>query len=229
MKSDLNTQVVFNKTYRRFDTLNTWQYPDRRYEAFANDDIDWIMPSVTRLASTDQHTNLSTSVSDEPTSRYFIRGSNHKKTTAFPFPSAVADTKGFLHFNQKAKAADNKFTLKFPGNLMADNNQLPQIDLTQNALLLDLKAPPFLNEDGRINRAPGVAGNTTLNYSNIMIQQHQKYVNKTCNLVSSLSMGYALFSGPDLKNSFGFNYLRTTDFSPDPLILSAPELRATTQ
>jgi TonB-linked SusC/RagA family outer membrane protein len=247
MKFDLNSQVGFGKMTRHLDMLNTRQYLDMRYEAFANDGIDWTSPSfsandlkvwdTTRytnwqnelLSGTAKYTNLSASVSGgTATSRYLISGTYHKETTVFPFPHDFADNKGAVHFNLDANSTDNKFKLQFSGNFMADNNQLPQTDLTQTALLLEPNAPALLNEDSSINWAPDANGNTTLNMANVMIQRYKKYVNKTYNLVSSLSMGYAIFPGLDVKSSFGFNYMQTNDFWPAPLIAVAPELRATT-
>jgi TonB-dependent starch-binding outer membrane protein SusC len=248
MKFDLNMQAGFGKMTRRLNMLNTRQYLDMRYEAFASDGIDWTSPSVSAndlkvwdtshytnwqdvlLDGTAKYTNISSSVSGGTnTNRYLISGTYHKETTVFPFPDDFADTKGSVHFNLDANAADNKFKLQFSGNFMADNNQLPQTDLTQYGLLMEPNAPALLNEDGSINWAPDANGNTTLSEANVMIQQYNKYVNKTYNLVSSLSMAYTLFPGLDLKSSFGFNYMQTNDFSPAPLIAVAPELRARTQ
>ncbi len=247
MKFDLNMQVGFGKMPRQLEMLNTRQYLDMRYEAFANDGIDWASPSISAndlkvwdttryinwqdelLGSTAKYSNLNASVSGgTSTSRYLISGTYHKETTVFPLPDDFADRKGSVHFNVDANSANNKFKLQFSGNFMADNNQLPQSDITQTALLLEPNAPALLNEDGSINWAPDANGNTTLSDANVMIQQYQKYVNKTYNLVSSLSMGYTLLPGLDLKSSFGFNYMQTIDFSPAPLIAVAPELRATT-
>jgi TonB-linked SusC/RagA family outer membrane protein len=248
MKFDLNMQLGLGKMARQLEMLNTRQYLNMRYEAFANDGIDWTNPSVSAndlkvwdttrytnwqdelLGGTAKYTNLSAAISGgATTSRYLISGTYHKETTVFPFPSTFADTKGSLHFNLDANSANNKFKLQFSGNFMADNNQLPQTDLTQIGLRLEPNAPSLLNEDGSINWASDANGNTTLSDANVMLQRYQKYVNKTYNLVSSLSMGFTLFPGFDLKSNFGFNYMQTNDFSPAPLIAVAPELRATTQ
>ena len=247
MKFDLNSQLGFGKMARRLKMLNTRQYLDMRYEAFANDGINWTNSSVSAndlkvwdttrytnwqdelLGGTAKYINLNASVSGGTnTCRYLISGTYHKETTVFPFPDHFADTKGSVHVNLDASTADNKFKLQFSGNFMADKNQLPQIDLTQNALLMEPDAPALLNNDGSINWAPDANGNSTFGGDNVMTQQYLKYVNKTYNLVSSLSMGYTLFPGLDLKSSFGFNYMQTNDFLPAPLIAVAPELRSTT-
>lgn len=248
MKFDMNMQAGFGKMTRRLNMLNTRQYLDMRYEAFANDGIDWTKPSVSAndlkvwdttrytnwqdelLGGTAKYTNISASVSGGTnTSRYLVSGTYHKETTVFPFPDDFADKKGSVHFNIDANSTNNNFKLQFSGNFMADNNQLPQSDLTANGLLMEPNAPALLNEDGSINWAPDADGNTTLSDANVMLQRYYKYVNKTYNLVSSLSMGYTLLPGLDVKSSFGFNYMQTNDFSPSPLIGVAPELRARTQ
>jgi TonB-linked SusC/RagA family outer membrane protein len=247
MKFDLNMQVGFGKMTRRVDMLNTRQYLDMRYEAFANDGIDWTSPLVSAndlkvwdttrytnwqdelLGGTAKYTNLSASVSGgTATSRYLISGTYHKETTVFPFSDDFADKKGAVHFNVDANSANNTFKLQFSGNFMADNNQLPSNDITQYALLLEPHAPALLNEDGSINWAPDASGNTTLSDANVMINRYLKYLNKTYNLVSSLMLGYTILPGLEVKSSMGFNYMQTNDFSPAPLIAVAPELRATT-
>jgi TonB-dependent starch-binding outer membrane protein SusC len=247
MKFDLNMQVGIGKMTRRLDMLNTRQYLDMRYEAFANDGIDWTSPTVSAndlkvwdttrytnwqdelLGGTSKYTNISASVSGgSATSRYLISGTYHKETTVFPFPDDFADKKGSVHFNIDANSANNKFKLQFSGNFMADNNQLPQEDITQYALLLEPNAPALLNEDGSINWAPDANGNTTISDANVMLQRYLKYVNKTYNLVSSLTVGYTILPGLEVRSSMGFNYMQTNDFSPAPLITIAPELRGST-
>ncbi|WP_049815593.1 SusC/RagA family TonB-linked outer membrane protein [Niastella koreensis] len=247
MKFDLNSQVGFGKMIRRLDMLNTKQYLEMRYEAYANDGIDWTSPSISAddlkvwdttrytnwqdqlLGGTAKFTNFNTSVSGgAATARYFISGTYHKETSVFPLSEDFADRKGTLHFNMDANSMNSKFKLQLSGNFMADNNQLPQNDITQTALLLEPDAPPLLNADGSINWAPDANGNTTLSDANVMIQRYKKYVNKTYNLVSSLNLGYTIFPRFELRSSFGYNYMQTNDYSPGPLIAVAPELRTTT-
>ena len=121
--------------------------------------------------------------------------------------------------------------MQFSGNFMADNNQLPQSDMTQQALLLEPDAPALLNSDGSINWAPDANGNTTWGgaSANVMIYQYQKYVNKTYNLVSNLGLGYTILPGLELKSSLGYTYMQTDDYAPSPLIAVPPEQRSTGQ
>jgi TonB-linked SusC/RagA family outer membrane protein len=250
MRLDLDMQTGWGKMTRRLDMLNTRQYLDMRYEAFANDGIDWKSPSVSAndlkvwdttrytnwqdeiLGGTAHYNNINASVSGgSNTVRYLVSGTWHKETTVFPLPKDFADEKGSVHFNLNANNATNKFKLQFSGNFMADKNQLPNVDMTQNALLLEPDAPALLNNNRSINWSPDANGNTTWGNAdpNVMIWQYRKYVNKTYNLVSNLGLGYTILPGLEIRSSFGYNYMQTDDYAPNPLIAVAPELRPTTR
>ena len=227
---------------RRMDMMNTRQYLDMRYEAFANDGIDWRNASANDLKVWDttrytnwqdellggiaKYNNINASVSGgSPNIRYLVSGTYNKQTTVFPLPSDFADQKASVHFNINTTSNNNKVRMQFSGNYMFDDNQLPQRDITQYAVLMEPHAPPLLNADGSINWAPDAAGNTTLGDANVMVLRHLKYVNKTHNLVSSLKLEYTILPGLNISSSFGYNYMETNDFSPTPLIAVAPELR----
>jgi TonB-linked SusC/RagA family outer membrane protein len=254
MKFDLNMETGWGKMTRRVDMMDTRQYLDMRYEAFANDGINWRDPSVsvtdlklwdtTRytnwqdelLSGTAKYNNINASVSGGSANmRYLISGTYHKETTVFPLPKDFADQKASVHFNINATSNNQKMKMQFSGNYMFDNNQLSQADFTQTAVLLEPHAPKLLNADGSINWAQDANGNSTLatqgnsTKANPLTQRYLKYVNKTHNLVSSLRLDYTIIPGLTIGSSFGYNYMQTNDFSPNPLIAVAPELRATTK
>lgn len=250
LKLDMNIQKGWGKMTRRLNMLNTRQYLDMRYEAFANDNINWQSTGISAndlkvwdttrytnwqdelLGGTAGYTDLYASVSGGSTAaRYFISGTYHKETTVFPLPDDFADQKGAVHVNFNSSSRNKRFKLQFSNNFMIDNNQLPQSDLTLYGLLLEPNAPALLNPDGSINWAPDAGGNTTWGDGggNVMLLRYQKYVNKTYNLFSNLTIGYTILPHLELKGSMGYNYMQTNDFSPDPLIAVAPEKRATAQ
>ncbi|MEP7374599.1 MAG: SusC/RagA family TonB-linked outer membrane protein [Chitinophagaceae bacterium] len=249
LKFDLNMETGWGKMTRRVDMMNTRQYLDMRYEAFANDGIDWTKPNVSAndlkvwdttrytnwqdelLGGTARYNNINASVSGGSRNvGYLVSGTYHKETTVFPLPKDFADQKASVHFNINANSTNQKFRMQFSGNYMFDDNQLPAADFTREGLLMEPNAPPLLNADGSINWAPDAAGNTTWSgEGNVMVHQYTKYVNKTHNLVSSLKLDYAILPGLNIGSSFGYNYMQTNDFSPSPLIAVAPELRASTQ
>jgi TonB-linked SusC/RagA family outer membrane protein len=249
MKFDLNMETGWGRMTRRLDMMNTRQYLDMRYEAFKNDGIDWTKPGVSAndlklwdttrytnwqdelLGGTARYNNFNASVSGGSSLvRYLVSGTYHKETTVFPLPKDFADQKAAVHFNINASNNDQKLRMQFSGNYMFDDNQLSSNDMTRTALLLEPNAPPLLNADGSISWAPDVNGNTSLgSEANVMVQRYLKYVNKTDNLVSSLRLDYTILKGLNIGSSFGYNYMQTNDFKPDPLIAVAPELRASTQ
>ncbi|HEX4851281.1 MAG TPA: TonB-dependent receptor plug domain-containing protein, partial [Puia sp.] len=247
-KFDVDLQTGWGRVARRVDMMNTRQYLDMRYEAFANDGIDWRNPNVSAndlkvwdtthytnwqdalIGGTAKYTNLTASLSGGASNiRYLVSGTYHKETTVFPLPHDFADTKGMVHFNINASSNNQKLKMQFSGNFMLDDNELPQYEFTQTSVLLEPNAPALLNADGSINWAPDANGNTTLGDANVMTQKYLKYTNKTYNLVSGLNLEYTILPGLKLGSSFGYNYMQTNDYSPTPLIAVAPELRATAQ
>jgi TonB-dependent starch-binding outer membrane protein SusC len=247
MRFDIDMQTGFGKVANKVDMLNTRQYLDMRYEAFANDGINWKAPFVdandlkvwdtTRytdwqkalIGGTANITKINAGVSGGTNLvRYLIAGTYQKQTTVFPISNDFADTKGSVNFNINANSLNQKLQLQFTGNYMYDHNQLPGFDLTQNALLLEPNAPPLYNPDGTINWAPNASGSSTFSY-NPMLLALRKYWNKTANLISNLSLSYKVLSGLDFKTSIGYNSMHTTDFRAGPMAIVPPELRVNAQ
>src|SRR5687768_17340396 len=118
MKFDLNMETGLGRVARRVDMMNTLLYLDIRYEALANDVINWRDPFVSAndlkvwdttrytnwqdelLGGTARYNNFNASVSGgSPNVRYLISGTYHKETTVFPLPKDFADQKASVHFN----------------------------------------------------------------------------------------------------------------------------------
>jgi TonB-dependent starch-binding outer membrane protein SusC len=249
MRLDLNMQAGWGKMSRRLEMMNTRQYLDMRYEAFRNDNIDWKSPSVSAddlkvwdttsytnwqdelLGGTAHYEDMNASVSGgSSVLRYLVSGTYHEQTTVFPFPE-FADGTTSVHFNLDANNNNQKFKMQLSGNFMFDDNKLPRVDITEAALLKEPNAPRLLNADGSINWAPDANGNSTMGGAgvNVMVHRLKKYENKTYNLVSTLKLKYNVFPGFSISSDFGYNYMQTNDYIPDPLIAVAPELRSSSQ
>jgi TonB-dependent starch-binding outer membrane protein SusC len=250
MKLDVNMQTGWGKMNRRMEMMNTRQYLDMRYEAFANENLDWRSPSVSAndlkvwdttsytnwqdvlIGGTAHYSDIYAAVSGgSPNLSYLVSGTYHKETTVFPFPD-FTDQRATVHFSLNASSNNKKIRMQFTGNYMFDVNRLPQADLTRAALLREPNAPPLLNADGSINWAPDANGNSTTggnNEGNAMIQRFQKYQNNTFNLVSRLKLDYTVLPGLDIGTSIGYNQMQTTDYWPYPMITIAPEARTTSR
>lgn len=243
MKLDLNLQTGIGNVAKKLEMLNTRQYLDMRYEAFRNDGINWKDPSVSAndlkvwdttrytdwqkvlIGNTARYTTVNANLSGgNQTVQYLFGCAYNKATTVFPITRDFADTKITFTSNLVASSADQKLKFQFSGSYTFDKNQLPRFDFTQSAILQEPNAPLMYNEDGSINWAPDVNGNSTFT-GNPMISTLAKYWNKTDNLISNLVLSYHIIQGLEIKGSIGYNRLQTDDFRSFPMTAAAPELR----
>jgi TonB-linked SusC/RagA family outer membrane protein len=118
--------------------------------------------------------------------------------------------------------------MQLTGSYMVDDNKLPSSDITLQAVELEPVAPPMLAADGSLNWAPSATGSPTFTY-NPLVNLYNYYKNRTNNLVSNLTLGYKVLPGLELKSSFGYNNMRTEDFSPLPEFAIRPDWRGTVQ
>lgn len=245
-KVSFNLQQGWGKVTRKMDMLNTRQYLDMRYEALKNDgiNINTISPTNSSYADlkvwdtsrytdwqkeliggTAQYTNINGNISGGTlNTQYFVSGTYHRETTVFP--GDFANQKASVHFSLNSSSPNQKFHFQLSGNYMVDKNQLPQTDLTQNAIQLAPNAPTLYNEDGTLNWAPNSLGNST--WTNPLIYKYVKYKNQTNNLISNSTLSYRIISGLEIKSSFGYTNMQTDDYYPVPLTTVKPENRAST-
>jgi len=219
--------------------LPTQQYLQMRHEALKNDGVTTLSSTdydlnglwdTTRntdwqkalIGGTAQYTNLSGSVSGgTANTQYLIGGTYHRETTVFP--GDFSDQKGGLHFNINSVSADQKFGVQFSGNYLVDNNQLPNIDFTNTAIILAPDAPAMYNKDGTINWAPNASG--TASWQNPLSFTYATYQNKTTNLISNAVLSYKILPGLEIKSSFGYTNMQDNETIATPLIYYAPSTR----
>jgi TonB-linked SusC/RagA family outer membrane protein len=243
---EVNMQTGIGQLMRRLKMMNTSQYLDMRYEALKNDGIPlsslnqnanydltvWDTTQYTDwqkelLGGTARYNNVTVSLQGGTTAmQYRISGNYHKETTVFP--GDFADEKASMNFAITNKSGNGKFNLVFSGNYLWDKTKLPDQDLTQAAIVLAPDAPSVLNDDGTINWAPNNSGISTFTF-NPILSQIRGYENTTDNLVSSLSLNYSLSKELTVKANFGYNILRSSEFSSTPLIAVPPERRSNPQ
>lgn len=243
-KVDINVQNGWGQVTRRIDMLNRRQYLDMRYEALKNDGINintilatngsysdlkvWDTTRYTDwqkvlIGGTSQYTNINGSVSGGTDNfQYLVRGTYHKETTVFP--GDFADEKASMHFNINSFSANRKFHFQFSGNYLVDNNQLPNTDLTNLAILLEPIAPSMYNADGSLNWMPNLSDRSTFNV-NPMAALMNTYRNRTNNLVSNAIVGYRILKNLDLKTSFGYTRMQGNEFVGFPMAAIRPEDR----
>jgi TonB-dependent starch-binding outer membrane protein SusC len=246
---NVNFQQGWGKMPRRIDLLSRDQYLEMRREAFNNDGlIPSANPGATapnryapdlKIWDTSRSTNWqdellggTASYTDAQVSfsggnanvQYLVGAGYHRETLVFP--GDFTDAKGSLHFNINSVSNNQKFRLQLSGNYMEDDNLLPGVDLTQDALRLAPVAPPLYDGSGNINWATMPSGNSFFStWKNPLAYLQQKYVNKTNNLIGNAVVSYKLFPGLEVKSSFGYTRLQTDELLTSPLSAIEPEAR----
>ncbi|MEP7376010.1 MAG: SusC/RagA family TonB-linked outer membrane protein [Chitinophagaceae bacterium] len=237
-KFDLNMQQGWGKVIRKMDMMNTQEYLQMRHEAFNNDnltpgsgdyDINGTWDSTrytdlqkTLIGNTTQYTNINTSISGgTPYLQYLLGGTYHRETTVFPVSNDFCDRKGSVHLNLNGVSTNQKFHLQLSSTYLIDNNQLPRVDLTPFAILTEPDAPALYNPDGTLNWAPDGNGSSTVD--NPLQYKYIKYKANTTNFINNVILNYLIVPGLEIKSSFGYTVMETTDYVPFPLIARKPE------
>ncbi len=218
--------------------LNTQQYLEMRHEALRNDgeiaipekDIDILFWDTTRytdwqkelIGGTVENSNVDLNFSGGNSSiRYMVGGMWKKETSVFP--GNFSDIKGAVHFNINSNSFNNKFKIDISGSYLVDNNQLPVLDLTRSALVLEPNAPEPFNSDGSLNWGINSSGLAT--FENPFQYLYNVYSNKTSNLIGNSSFSYILFPFLELKVTLGYTNVQTNDFAGNPSVGINPNSR----
>jgi TonB-linked SusC/RagA family outer membrane protein len=238
---NINLQQGWGKVGNKVEMLNTRQYLDMRHEALKNDgrapnpsrDYDLTLWDTTRytdwqkelIGGTAKYTNIYTSISGGSSSmQYLIGGTYNRQTTVFP--GSFDDEKGGLHFNVSGTTSSQKLKMQLSGNYMYDQNHLPSVDLTRQALLMEPDAPALYNADGSLNWAPTTSGRSSW-INPLSYIMSTDFNNTTTNLVSNLNISYSILPGLELRSIFGYSNIQTDLFLATRLESYAPEKRAT--
>jgi TonB-linked SusC/RagA family outer membrane protein len=240
-KVSFNVQQGWGKVGHFVDMMNTRQYLDMRYEAYQNDGIDlasqtlgfsnydlklWDTTRYTDwqkelIGGTAKYTNINTSFSGGNTLFQYLIGANYNKQTTV-FPGSFDDKKGGAYFNFSGNSSNQKFKAQFSGNYMYDEDKLPQVDLTQQALWMVPNAPALYDQNGNLNWAKNAAGSST--WTNpLAYVRYKSYNNTTKNLFSNLTLSYQLFKGLDIRSSLGYNNIESSLYLPTTLGYYRPQ------
>lgn len=225
------TRVVVNYSQgigqlsQRMDLLNTEQYLEMRNEAFTNDgaepgatDYDlngaWDQSRYTDwqdvlLGGTSHNTDAQTSISGGTQAlRFTIRGNYHRETTVFP--GSFAYQRGSGHMFLSHTGVDDKFRASISVNLSADENNLPQSDLTHDAVTLPPNAPDLYTDQGALNWE-----NST--WLNPMADLRKTYQSRTKSIVTNAEMSYQLFDDLLIKTRMGYTVQQMDQYNGTPI------------
>jgi TonB-linked SusC/RagA family outer membrane protein len=250
-KLDINFQQGWGKVEHNVDMMNTQQYLQARWEAFKNSNqlpsanpsasspfvyapdllfwdttryTDW---QKTLIGGTSQFTKVNASLSGgNSIIQYFVGATYNKQTTVFP--GSFDDKVGACHFNINGTSPNQRLRLQLSGSYSYDQNHLPTVDLTNQALLLEPDAPPLFDANGALNWAQNDNGRST--WTNpLAYTVSTDFFTKTKNLISSAFLSYKVFADLTLRCNFGYTDLQMNVNRPQRLEQYKPESRATSQ
>ncbi|HTF31357.1 MAG TPA: SusC/RagA family TonB-linked outer membrane protein, partial [Flavitalea sp.] len=237
IRVNANIQSGWGKVAKKLDLMNTQQYLEMRHEALKNDGIgapsatdydlngfwdstrytNWQKELIGRSA---KYTDVQASVSGGNSNTNFTVGAGyHKETTVFP--GNFSDQKGSVHFSLNSISHNQKFRIAVSATYLTDNNQLPDVDITEVALLLAPLHPSLHNPDGSLNWMPTPSGTSTVN--NPLVESLRTYQIKTTNIIGNSILSYELLPGLEIVNSFGYTKLFSNDIKKTPLNFWKPE------
>lgn len=220
---------------RRLELLNTQQYLEMRNEAFANDQVTpgtfypdhdlltWDQNRYTDwqqelLGGTARMTNAQLSVSGgSEQTKFLIAGGFLRESTVFP--GSFANKKYSGNFKVNHRSSNNKWNIDFSAYYLADNNELPLVDLTGQALRLAPNAPALYLPDGNLNWE-----NST--WRNPLAFTRQEFETKTTNLLSNTIITYKILPTLEAKVNVGYSNVRMDEFASQPKTSFDPNLAA---
>ncbi|HET6996091.1 MAG TPA: SusC/RagA family TonB-linked outer membrane protein, partial [Chitinophagaceae bacterium] len=244
---NINFQQGWSKVTRFAEMLNTRQYLDMRYEAFKNDGLipssdpnasgnDLYAPDLTiwdttrytnwqkeLIGGSAKYTNVNASISGGNATMNYLLGTTFNRQTTV-FPGDFDDKKAGLHFNLNTASANQKLMVGLTGSYMYDQNHLPGVDLTSKAVYLEPVAPPLYNENGTLNWAPNVDGNSTW-LNPLAYFENSDFNNTTRSLVGNLNISYNILPGLTVGSSIGYTNLQSDIYTPYRLEFYQPEDR----
>ncbi|NUY81903.1 SusC/RagA family TonB-linked outer membrane protein [Flavobacterium sp. MAH-1] len=212
-KFSLNSWTGAGVVNNRLDLLNTEQYIAMRLEGYANDGITEIPEydydvngtwSLTRytdwqkklIGGTAMRRNIDAAFSGgNAQTQFVLRGTTYNEGTVFPGDWSYR--KSAVHAAIGHRSLDERFTLSFASNYVADKNDLLATDLSAQALQLAPNAPELYNPDGTLNWE-----NST--WENPLRLLEQTYANKTRTLTANTVLGYKLLPLLEARVSTGY-------------------------
>ena len=215
------------------DLLGTEEYLEMRREAYRNDsreirggaardllewdtsrETDWQKELIGGTAVTNR-TGISISGGSERTN-FLLGATYYGEGTVFPGDFKYERLSGNFKLDHTSK--DNKLNVSFSTIYSADNNELPQSDLTSE-IDLPPNAPALFNENGDINWE----NNTFINP--LAALNDRIYEGRTNTLVTNATFNYNLFGGLSFNANVGFSEMQLREFGAEPLSIRRPDIR----
>lgn len=232
-----NTSYVFTaksglgQIAKKQKLLNTAQYLQMRQQAFQNDGITEYPPyayDVNGTWSQDRYTDwqeellggtayyqdyqASVSGGNGRTS-FLISGAYRKESSVFIEDTSYKRASGLAKVNHGT--ADDRLNLSFSLAYTHENNDLPDADLSYQALILPPNAPSLYNEDGSLNWEDGT-------FNNPLGALEGDLRSKRNSLLTNLLLDLKLIKNLSLKTNLGYQDTNLEEYHTFPHTLYPP-------
>jgi TonB-linked SusC/RagA family outer membrane protein len=221
---DLNMNSGAGSVTRTMNLLNTGQYLEMRHEAFKNDgatpgprdrDVNGVWDTTrytnwekTLIGGTAYQTDLHATLSGGNHQTQFVFGSNFRQETTV-FGHNFKDQKESGYINLNHHSANDKLSVRLSANYNAENNSLPNYDVTPQVFRLPPDAPPIFDSSGNLNWEKGT-------FNNPFSLFKRSYQAKTENFISNLLLEYQIVKGLHLIANLGYSKMEVSEISSDP-------------
>lgn len=228
---NINIHEGFSKLNMQGRYLNLPEYLELRREAFKNDGVEptaatapdllvWDTTHGTNwqkylFGRADHVTDVQASLSGGSRNTHFLLSGNFRRTGTI-YMGDFHYARAGVHFNFSHTAENGKFSLSLTSSYTADKNNLPKLNF-----LSSLSLPPdfpLYDSSGNLNWNGG---------DNPLAVLKQINQAETNNLVSNLTLQYALLKGFDLKVSMGYNQLAMDQLATVPKSSQKPSAYVT--
>ncbi len=238
VKFDMNVYGGGSRVTRTMKMMNTQQYLAMRREAIDNDGLtsyltdpayavyfpDLVVYDTAKytdwkkyfMGNTARTTDVYASLSGGATgTRFMVSAGYHRET--FIFPGDFSDKHVSTNMNLHHNTADGKLVIDFSaGYSFGQNNSAGSADALQ-AFTLSPNFPDLIDANG----------NLVWNYKGIPLDNpmgylKQKYLLQSYNLLSHFQIGYEVLPGLQVRSSFGYNTLNSTENSQVPISARDP-------
>lgn len=197
----------------KMEMLHTREYLDMRYEAYANDGVDWRAGTVSApdlklwdttrytdwqdvlIGGTAQFTNAQLSLSGgNPFTSFSFSGSHWKETTVYPGDFANNRFSGRFSFNHRS--SDNRLRFTLTTLYGYDLNEYPTANVL-DAYRLPPNAPKLYTSDGLLNWEGG-------SWENPLAFLYKTSETKTHNLNTNAQLSYRIFKDLWVNADLGY-------------------------
>lgn len=221
----------FGRVTRFLDLMDTGQYLQMRREAFANDGFteypqnaydvngtwdqnrytNWQKELTGKMAS---FNTLQASLQGGSEQTQFMVSSNYSNQTTV-FPGDFRYNKGNLQSSLNHTSLNNRFTISLTAGYTIQDNYLPPVDFTREAIKLAPNAPALYDSMGNLNWE-----NNT--FANPLASLEGDFTANTYDLIANTTLSYALLENLVAKVALGYTDLRHTEKQTLPSTMYNP-------